>query len=644
MPAEEPILGLPVMRRRSRFPSQPLAPHRRAGGTIAAWRVWGLALRLLRTFAAFGGLLLCAPLLGAADPQWIEVRSPNFSVVTDAGERRGRDAALHFEQMRSVFGALMTRAKVNLPVPLQIVAFHNTRELSQVAPIFNGKPTQLAGLFQGGEDRSFIMLDMSVENPWTVVFHEYAHCLLDGNLSFHSDPWFEEGFAEYFSSIEVDNKEARVGKIPEQTYQILQQMGMMRVSDLFRVQRNSRTYNESGDHRTTFYAESALVVHYLYDNRLLSRLTVYFDALQVQKKPVEQAIETAFGMTAEQLDRALHTYLSTGKYRYYPIPTPSGIVAAQFSVTPLSPADARAMVADIHVHSPDYRDKALAEFEEVLKTDPEHAPALRGAGFAYLQQKDYRHAAEYLHRAAQRDPKDPRVHFYIALLLNEQGPPDAARVKEIKKELETSIALDPGLADAYSLLGFMQAISGDTDKGIATLNKALELSPLNEHYLFNLASVYLAAERVDTAIGILHGLANSGDPEVAARAHQGLDQARAVKQQTGRLQLRIEKEADAAPGGMPKVDGANGLKTVPVLPAMHFIKGKVVAVDCSASPQAVLTLDVGAKSIKVHVADSAHVELIGADEFSCDWAGRSIAVNYHERLDGEGDVVSLEMQ
>ncbi|MBI3645107.1 MAG: collagenase [Acidobacteriales bacterium] len=143
-------------------------------------------------------------------------------MITDAGEKRGRDVALHFEQMRSVFGALMTKANVNLSVPLQIVAFRNTKEMRQVAPMFNGKPTEVAGLFQGGEDRSFIMLDMSVENPWSVVFHEYAHRLMDGNLEFRTDPWFEEGFAEYFSSIEVDNKEARVGKIPAETYEILQ--------------------------------------------------------------------------------------------------------------------------------------------------------------------------------------------------------------------------------------------------------------------------------------------------------------------------------------------------------------------------------------------------------------------------------------
>jgi len=162
-------------------------------------------VRFFKTCVLLSCLVLCSTLTIAGDQQWLEVRSPNFSVITDAGEKKGRDVALHFEQMRSVFGRLVARANVNLPIPLQIVAFRNTKEMRQVAPIFHGKPTEVAGLFQGGEDRSFIMLDISVESPWSVVFHEYAHRLMDGNLSFRTDPWFEEGFAEYFSSIEVDN-------------------------------------------------------------------------------------------------------------------------------------------------------------------------------------------------------------------------------------------------------------------------------------------------------------------------------------------------------------------------------------------------------------------------------------------------------
>jgi hypothetical protein len=203
------------------------------------------------------------PLASASEPQWVEIQSPHFSVVTDAGEKRGREVAVRFEQMRAVFSTLMTKAHVNIPIPLQIVAFRNNKELRQVVPLWHGKPIQVAGLFQGGQDRCFIMLDMSVENPWTVVFHEYAHQLMNGNLADPVDPWFEEGFAEYFSSIEVDGKEARVGKVPVYDYQLLQQQGLMKVSDLLRVQHNSATYNESGDHRTIFYAESSMVAHYL---------------------------------------------------------------------------------------------------------------------------------------------------------------------------------------------------------------------------------------------------------------------------------------------------------------------------------------------------------------------------------------------
>lgn len=52
----------------------------------------------------------------------------------------------------------------------------------------------------------------------------------------------------------------------------------------------------------------------------------------------------------------------------------------------------------------------------------------------------------------------------------------------------------------------------------------------------------------------------------------------------------------------------------------------------------------GAKSVKLHIRDSAHVILMGADTFSYDWKGKSIAVNYRERPDGDGDVVSVEIQ
>ena len=377
--------------------------------------------RLCCTIAALLVVILAGILAAyAGEAQWVEVRSPNFSVVTDAGEKRGREVAMRFEQMRAVFGALMTKANVNLPTPLQILAFRNTKEMRQVAPLFNGKPTQVAGLFQGGGDRSFIMLDMSVENPWTVVFHEYAHQLMNGNLKGEFAPWFQEGFAEYFSSIEVDSKEARVGKIPNDEYLILQQLGMIKIADLFRVQQNSQTYNESGDHRNTFYAESGMLMHYIYDNQLLPKVGTYFDLVEDQQVGVEDAIQKAFGMSAAQFDKALRNYVGSGRYKYYPIPNPPSISSGSYTATPLSTEAGNAVLADIHLHSRDYQERAIGEFQDILKTDSNNAAACRGLGYAYLQKQDFTQASEYFKRASalglqrsagsllQRTPDGPR--------------------------------------------------------------------------------------------------------------------------------------------------------------------------------------------------------------------------------------------
>jgi tetratricopeptide (TPR) repeat protein len=598
-------------------------------------------------------LVFCCQPSFAGDAQWVEIRSPNFSVITDAGDKRGRDVALHFEQMRNVFGRLMVKANVNQSVPLQIVAFRNSKEMRQVAPVFNGKPTELAGLFQGGEDRSFILLDMSVDNPWSVVFHEYAHQLMNGNVSVRIDPWFEEGFAEYFSSIEVDNKEARVGKIPEDTYRVLQGTGMMRVVELFRVQQYSKTYNESGDHRNVFYAESSLLVHYLYDNQQMLKVADYFDAVRNHKESVEEATQKAFGMTPEQLDKALRNYLNSGHFKYYPMATPAGIVAAQFTEAPVSTADARAVLADVDAHSPDHHDRALGEFEDVLKTDPTNASALRGAGYSYLQRQDFEHAGEYFRKAAQQDSKDPRVHYYNAMLMNRSGAlTDREKSEEVKKELETAIALDPKLADAYSLLAYAQAFSGEPEKGLATMKKAVELSPRNETYQMNLANIYLANHKTDEAIALFQVLASSADPQVSDRATVSLAQAQRFKDQSKSYQLRVENRTsehalrvrDAVPDSSAKVEAEIEMEKPAAAPAVRFIKGKITGVDCSAAPAAWLTFVSGSRPLKLYVGDSRHVVLFGADMFSCEWKNKNVAVNYRERQDGGGDVVSLEIQ
>src|ERR1700757_2989212 len=127
--------------------------------------------------AVFLALLasLCAHSPQAAEPLWQEIRSPNFVVITDAGQKRGMEIALRFEQMRSVFGQLLSRKRVNMPVPLTIYALRDDQRYYAIAPLVDGRPIDAAGFYVPGEDHQFIVLNSLDPEPWRAITHSFAH-------------------------------------------------------------------------------------------------------------------------------------------------------------------------------------------------------------------------------------------------------------------------------------------------------------------------------------------------------------------------------------------------------------------------------------------------------------------------------------
>lgn len=566
----------------------------------------------------------------AGEAEWIEVRSPHFSLATDAGEKKGRETLLRFEQMRTAFGSLMTKANVNLPVPLQIVAFRTSQEMTDFVPLWKGKPTQVAGMFEGNDDRTFIVLDLSVNDPWQVVFHEYAHQLLNGNTGFQFQPWFDEGFAEFFSGIRINGKEAAAGAAPERDLQVLRQEKLMKVADLFRVQHDSSIYNEAGDHRSLFYAESWLVVHYLYDKQLFPKLELYFDLALRKGVPIEHAMQQGFGMSAADFDLILGQYLSAQRFFSYKVSAQPGTESSGYKVKPLTQANVQAVLADMHLHSPDYRDKARGEFEEVLKTEPENAAALRGLGYSYWLQQDFAQAGRYFAKALEHAPDDPRLLYYSSLMIEQQEGPglgnDRQELEIIQKRLERAVALDPEFADAYCRLAFTYVSQGNADDALTAMTKAATLNPRSQAYALNLAEMYLFNRRVDEAIALLEPLNQTVEPRFATQTTQMLERARSVKQQPP-SSLSVKAQAAAADAGLAR-----------------FLKGRLVDVDCSAQPEAVLTVAAGDKTWKFHARDGTRVIVIGADRLSCEWTNRKVAINYRQTGETTGEVISLELQ
>jgi Flp pilus assembly protein TadD len=400
-----------------------------------------------------------------------------------------------------------------------------------------------------------------------------------------------------------------------------------------------------------------MVVHYIYDHNLLRNTTIYFDLIYNKKVPVEDAIQQAFGMSPAQFDKVLRQYVAGGESKYYAVPTPPDIAARGYTVAPLSPADSGAILADIHLHSPDYREKAIQEFQEILNSEPNNAAALRGLGYAYLHKRQFAEAADYFHRAVQLNSQDPRVHYYSAMLMNQQGGfADRSKLPEMIKELETAIALDPTFADPYSMLGFAQGFNGDMAKAVANMHKAISLSPRNESYQFNLAQLYMNGRKPDLAVPLLQALAMSPNPGIAFRANQALASAQMMKQMLDRNARNAPFEA-SGPAHVrvaPNEDDDDDDATPDQAPAstttpsnagpVKFMKGTLTSVDCSAPPAAVLNVVSGSTSWKIKVADTNHVVLLGEDSFSCSWSKRKVALNFVETGAGEGRAISVELQ
>src|ERR1700680_2139358 len=64
--------------------------------------------------------------LGAAD-QWVKLVTPNFELYTSAGEKKGREAILYFEQVRSFFLEASISKHVS-EFPVRIVAFRGEKQ------------------------------------------------------------------------------------------------------------------------------------------------------------------------------------------------------------------------------------------------------------------------------------------------------------------------------------------------------------------------------------------------------------------------------------------------------------------------------------------------------------------------------------
>lgn len=648
---------------------------------------------------------------------WLEIHSTHFTVITDAGDKKGKEVALRFEQMRASFAILMMKDRLNQPVPLTILAFKNDKDYYQSAPLRQEQPIGAPGFFVPGEDQNFIVLNLFEVEPWRAVAHDFAHLMLNYNYP-PVEGWFDEGMAEYFSSIRIDNSQVQIGGDPElnpiytedilenqreahnppkSLTELLSGQVWLALPDLFTMQHDASGYNEA-THHTLFYAQSWMIVHYLLHEKKLPETGTYFDLVENQHVPVEEAVQKAYGMTPAQFDQAVKTYFhsltplftalddskqpkaSSNPAQPYQFPTPVGAGDSAILSKPVRESDAKAIIGEIKVRIPERRAVALQELQ-VLATTPDPAVkpdekknpksddaqliaatgneiAHRALAWDHLQHGEFDAAAEELSDAAVLNQRDMWIRYYLALLKYKAAAAKHADIQGLPnmiQDLRAVLEWYPEFANAYDMMGVARLEGGGTVSAMQAARAAIQLSPRNQEYLYHLAKIYVEDKKWDAARTLLDRLKTSSNPQVAAESRDQLSKL-ANEQKYGLSAASVGGSGKLAPQPSPfdilEQDAAKRAAQAQAAPTSgtadkrppKFLQGRLVDVDCSQSPAAVLTVASGGAVLKLRTADYKSLLLIGADKFSCEWNNRSVSVNYKPGGSSDGDLVSVELR
>jgi tetratricopeptide (TPR) repeat protein len=590
------------------------------------------------------------------------------------------------------------RDKLKMPVPVQVLAFRNDADYERVSPLRKRSAISDPGFFLAGDDKHVIVLDVFAQEPWRAVAHNFAHMLLDGNYP-PTQSWFDEGLAEYFSSIRLDNKVVDLGNDPElgnkyaedlvgnitdvrhppkSFTELLSGPLWLNMPDFLQMRLNSPEYHE-GTHHTLFYAQSWILMHYLLAKKMMPQVGTYFGLVQVQKVPVEQAVQQAFGMSTDQLEKTLKDYFHslTGLFvaqdkadaavesdediadarssgpQLNQLPAPLGPDDVSVVVKKIADDDAHAYIGDAMARIPDHRAEGIKQLQALAQDPADNAIAHRLLAYGYLQDLNFKQSGEQLQAA---DGNDPWVHYYEALLKSRMaqaaGQPMQGGLANVQQDLRTVVDWDTEFAEAYHLLALAELEGGGVHASLDSIRTAIQLAPRRQSYVMDLARIYIAQKKWSEAQATLEQLKAGSNGQLAAAARKKLDDLPFIKKygidpdrSPGAQDTRVIEANSGISNPLPEnLDEKPQLKErAPDKRPVKYVKGKIVRVNCDNPPEAILTVLAAGRTMKLHTSDYKSLAIVGADQFSCDWRNQRASINYKASGTSQGDVVSVEI-
>ena len=170
--------------------------------------------------AAAWGLLLAGG-AGAAERPWFEIKTPGFTVVSNASEGDARDVAWQFEQVRSALPAVWPWAQRDEAREFVVFVARDEASLRAFAPQWfaRDKGEMSDAVYVSGSDADYVGMRLDVTrradprvNLYLTAFRGYADNVIVRHLRLSPPPWLRDGLGSMLGNTLVREKDLEIGR------------------------------------------------------------------------------------------------------------------------------------------------------------------------------------------------------------------------------------------------------------------------------------------------------------------------------------------------------------------------------------------------------------------------------------------------
>ncbi|MEL6544460.1 MAG: hypothetical protein AAFQ82_07525 [Myxococcota bacterium] len=443
---------------------------------------------------------------------------------TDVDRAEGEELIRNLEYFRAALGVLASldysdklQDKIRVYAFRSELAYRRLSDSTDTAGFYVNTPEGGVAVIHAGRSENEFQL-----SGRQILLHEYAHHLLHHYSSFNYPTWYDEGFADYVSTMEFDGGKTVVGKPLLNRFFALRQNQneWLPIGELVNHRtgylKNRRSSSKSFSDRSFQYSQGWLLTHFVHNSAdFAPRLPAYLTRLSQSRDSTEQVFQTSFGVSYEEMGQAVRKYWKGQKlpYQVYDLSETLKGISIVYELLEHSSDELIESEASVRAQMPFDLDSAYAVFSSAQKLRPVAMRELRVE--AALQAEAWDRAERAIAELEQQEPTNAWLPiFAVRRFLGKNYEENhqswnlsREEHQHLKANCETALERNPSsvwarLLDARSDI----AAEAPDEHTLERLLEVRELAPDLTQPKYDLVYVLAKLGRVDEALNTVNSL------------------------------------------------------------------------------------------------------------------------------------------